>query len=64
LALKRSGPEASTLTRDDLAFHRGEFERLRAELEAAYQASTLPESPSGRPALNDLLIRLRLGPVG
>ena len=31
-----------------------------AKLEAARDNSLLPDSPSARPALNDLLIRLRL----
>jgi hypothetical protein len=30
-------------------------------LEDAYRASSLPEMPAGRQALNDLLISLRLG---
>jgi predicted nucleotidyltransferase len=64
IARKRSGPEKSLLDEDDRAFHRREYERLRAELEAAYQASTLPEGPIARPALNDLLIRLRAGSSG
>jgi len=29
-------------------------------LERAYEESTLPEMPSGRASLNDLLVRLRL----
>jgi uncharacterized protein len=33
---------------------------LRGMLEDAYQASSLPEAPTGKAALNDLLIRLRL----
>jgi predicted nucleotidyltransferase len=60
IARKQAGPEQSALADGDVAFHRGEFERLRAELEAAYRASTLPESPVARPALNDLLVRLRM----
>ncbi len=59
---KLAGPEKSILDDADLALHRREYERLRAELEAAHQASTLPEGPSARPALNDLLVRLRVGP--
>jgi hypothetical protein len=59
IARKTSGPEKTTLDGDDLEFHRREYERLRDVLEAAYQSSTLPEGPSARPALNDLLIRLR-----
>ena len=60
---KLRGPERSTLDDADVDFYRGEYERLRALLEEAYQTSTLPEAPSARPALNDLLVRLRLGHV-
>lgn len=58
---KLAGPEKSTLTDVDVEFHRREFERLRVMLEDAYRVSSLPEMPAGRQALNDLLIRLRLG---
>lgn len=61
IARKLAGPEKSALDDADAPFHRREYERLVSELEAAHQASTLPEAPSARPALNDLLIRLRLG---
>ena len=57
---KLAGPEQSALDDADLAFHRGEYDRLRATLEEAHQSSPLPEVPSGRAALNDLLLRLRL----
>jgi predicted nucleotidyltransferase len=60
IARKLVGPEQSALDEGDVAFHRREYERLVAELEAAYQASALPEMPSARPALNDLLVRLRM----
>ncbi|WP_435011757.1 nucleotidyltransferase domain-containing protein [Tundrisphaera lichenicola] len=60
IARKLEGPEKSTLDADDFDFHRREYDRLRAELEAAHVASTLPEVPNARPALNDLLIRLRM----
>jgi len=60
VARKLAGPEQSVLRDDDFDFHRREFERLRAELEEAHRASRLPEAPSCRPALNDLLLRLRL----
>lgn len=33
---------------------------LRGVLEEAFQASPLPEAPTNRAALNDLLLRLRL----
>ena len=58
---KLAGPEKSELSDVDAEFHRSEFERLRGMLEDVYRESSLPESPAGREALNDLLIRLRLG---
>ncbi|MEZ6042969.1 MAG: nucleotidyltransferase domain-containing protein [Planctomycetaceae bacterium] len=57
---KISGTEKGTLDQADLAFHEREYERLRTELEEAFEQSRLPEQPSGATALNDLLIRLRL----
>lgn len=57
---KRSGPEKGTLEATDLDFHNREYERLTAELKSAYEASKLPEMPSARDELNDLLVRLRL----
>ena len=64
IARKLAGPEQSVLPDADLPFHEREYGRLRRELEQAHQASTLPETPAGQPALNDLLIRLRLASVG
>lgn len=62
VARKLAGPEQSVLPAADLAFHRGEYERLVRELEAAGAQSTLPaESTAARPRLHDLLLRLRLG---
>jgi len=58
---KLQGPERSTLDDADMDFYRGEYERLRALLEESHQSSTLPEAPTARAALDDLLIRLRLG---
>ena len=60
IARKLSGPEHGTLEEADVAFHQREYDRLRAVLEAAHQTSNLPEAPSARPALHDLLVRLRL----
>jgi uncharacterized protein len=57
---KTAGPEKGRLNQADLAFHQAEYERLRAALERASQASHLPESPKGAAALNALLIKLRL----
>jgi predicted nucleotidyltransferase len=61
IARKRTGPEQSTLDDAEGDFHQREYERLRAELEAAHRDSSLPDAPSARAALNDLLVRLRLG---
>lgn len=60
---KAMGAEQSQVPDDKVAVHRGEFERLRVELEEAHQQSALPETPSGKRALNDLLVRLRLGTI-
>jgi uncharacterized protein len=57
---KRSGPEKGKLDAADVAFHEKEYLRLVAALEAAGEASTLPEQPSCSDQLNDLLVRLRL----
>ena len=58
---KIASTEKGRLEQADLAFHQREYERLRAELEMAYQESKLPEAPGGAAALHDLLVRLRLG---
>jgi predicted nucleotidyltransferase len=62
VARKLAGPEKSKLEDADIAFHESEYQRLRAELQAAHDASKLPESPGDetRAALNDLLVRVRL----
>lgn len=58
---KLAGPEKSVLDSSDFDFHRREYDRLRAELQSAHETSVLPEGPTARPALNDLLVRLRMG---
>lgn len=57
---KLSGPEKGRLAAADVDFHRREFERLVTELESASERSTLPERPSAKERLNELLVRLRL----
>ena len=61
IARKLAGPEQSEIGDPNVGFYRREYERLVGELEAASAASALPETPSARDALNDLLIRLRTG---
>lgn len=66
VARKLGGPEKSTLADADMAFHEKEYQRLRNELQAAHDASQLPDLPSDktRAALNDLLVRVRLRSAG
>lgn len=60
IARKLSGPEKSALEDADIEFHQHEYLRLKNELEQAHQASHLPEISAGKPAINDLLVRLRM----
>jgi predicted nucleotidyltransferase len=59
VARKLAGPEASRLDDGDASFYQREYRRLVRDLEEAAQGSSLPEAPSGRRALHDLLLRLR-----
>ena len=60
IARKLAGAEASTLGDADVDLYRADYERLVQELEQAGGKSALPEAPSAREALSDLLVRLRL----
>ena len=60
IARKSEGVEKSHLEEADMAFHEKEYTRLQRELEHASQGSHLPERPSSKDALNDLLVRVRL----
>ncbi len=62
VARKLAGPEKSKLEDADLVFHESEYQRLPVELQAAHEASQLPELPDDetRAALNNLLLRVRL----
>ncbi|MFN8375718.1 MAG: nucleotidyltransferase domain-containing protein [Anaerolineae bacterium] len=61
IARKLAGGEQGTLTDSDVTFYQREYERLRAELEAAHAESTLPDAAPGREALHELLLKIRLG---
>jgi uncharacterized protein len=63
IARKLEGAEKGVLEAADLEFYRTEYERLRGELQTAFDESNLPEAPSCKEALNDLLVRLRLDRV-
>jgi predicted nucleotidyltransferase len=60
---KLACPEQSVLQDSDLKIQQREYERLRGELESAHQSSALPEAPTTRGALNDLMVRLRTEPT-
>jgi len=63
IARKLAGPELSILAETDLPFHEAEYQRLTRHLAEAAQESKLPPVSAAKPALNDLLVRLRLGPT-
>lgn len=63
IARKLEGGEKSVLADADIAFHQQEFDRLRGELESAFENSNLPESPSAKEGLHNLLVRLRMSSV-
>jgi len=58
---KSAGSEHERLSGDDLAFHAEQRERLEVVLKDAADNSDLPESPTSKAGLNDLLVRLRRG---
>lgn len=59
IARKTTGTEDGELDAPAIDFHRGEVERLTRELEAARDASQLPEAPGARRELDDLVARVR-----
>lgn len=61
VARKLGGPEQGTLDDGDVVLFTAEYARLRGKLEAAREASRLPDEPGCRDAVNDLLVRVRLG---
>lgn len=63
IARKLAGPEKSILEDADMPLYQREYNRLCSELEESSQASSLPERPSCKAALNDLLVRLRMMPL-
>jgi hypothetical protein len=60
IARKTTGAEKGVLPEGNLSFHAAEYRRLVDLLEQSAEASALPEAPSARPDLHDLLVRIRL----
>jgi predicted nucleotidyltransferase len=60
VALKVSGAEKVRIPNLNLEFHQQEYDRLREELALSAQNSHLPDLATAKPALNDLLVRIRL----
>jgi predicted nucleotidyltransferase len=56
--------EKAVLVEADWAAHETAIARLQARLETAFQESSLPEVPRNRSALNEFLVRVRLGAQG
>jgi hypothetical protein len=48
----------------ELAAHETLLDRLEAKLEAAFEASELPDEPRSAAALDDFVVRLRLAGAG
>jgi len=61
IAQKVQGCEKEPLDSGDLSFHEQEYQRLSTELVQSVLTTALPDVPSSRDALNDLLIRVRMG---
>lgn len=59
LVERKAAAEHGQLSREDVDRYRGAYERLLAALIDAGERSSLPEQPTARDALNDLLLRLR-----
>ena len=64
IARKAEGGEKGALDDDAATFHEGRVEKVLAAFEEAAAASRLPEEPTARAGLHDLLVRVRLGGPG
>lgn len=60
IARKLDGSEKAILDNADITFHQKAYQQLLHQLEEAHQVSRLPETPSAREALDELLVRLRI----
>ncbi len=60
VAQKTGGPEQGACHQPDADFHHQQVERLTGLLRTAHETSALPDLPTARPALEDLLLRVRM----
>jgi hypothetical protein len=60
IALKHNNKEQSALDAANLPYYESEFNRLLSLLETTAAASKLPDAPTAKPALDELLRRVRL----
>lgn len=60
LIVQKAESEKALLKNSDLEFYSQEYQRLQNILDVAHNKSALPDEPSAKLELNDLLIRLRL----
>ena len=63
IARKTGGVEGQTLELTEFSFFEAQFAQLDRRLIEAGEATWLPEKSTAKGALNDLLVRLRLGTV-
>lgn len=59
IARKVASKEQAVVAADERAFHDQEHDRLEAALKHAGERTTLPDAPSCRAEINDLLVRVR-----
>lgn len=64
IELKLNGNEQEVLPGASLEFHFAEFEKLKVQLQEAYDGSRLPESPTATAALDSFLVRVRMSNLG
>ncbi|AFZ33691.1 Nucleotidyltransferase [Stanieria cyanosphaera PCC 7437] len=60
IAQKLAKSETSLLQKIDLEFYTQEYQKLQNELKKAFENSFLPNEPSAKGELNNLLLKLRL----
>jgi len=59
--IAQKAAEQAVLDDTALPHYQQAIARLQVELDEAFAATTLPEAPTNRPALDDFLLRVRLG---